>query len=51
MNTKKRKYVRKQNKKRLTKRKIIALGGISKNNQKKLKLTNTFGLAGISYFE
>ena len=32
----------------LTKRKIIALGGISKNNQKKLKLTNTFGLAGIS---
>ena len=35
----------------LTKRKIIALGGISKNNQKKLKLTNTFGLAGISYFE
>ena len=35
----------------LTKRKIVALGGISKNNQKKLKLTNTFGFAGISYFE
>ena len=35
----------------LTKKRVIALGGISKNNQKKLKLTNTFGLAGISYFE
>jgi len=35
----------------LTKKKIIALGGISKKNQKKLKLTNSFGFAGISYFE
>ena len=35
----------------LTKRKIIALGGISKNNQKKLKLINISGFAGISYFE
>ena len=35
----------------LTKRKIIALGGISKKNQKKLKLINIFGFAGISYFE
>tara|TARA_B110000467_G_C18242647_1_gene435552 strand:- start:261 stop:788 length:528 start_codon:yes stop_codon:yes gene_type:complete len=36
---------------RLTKTKIIALGGISKLNLKKLKLTNSFGFAGISYFE
>jgi len=35
----------------LTKKKVVALGGISKKNQKKLKLTNTFGFAGISYFE
>ena len=35
----------------LTKKKVVALGGISKNNQKKLKLTTTFGFAGISYFE
>ena len=31
--------------------KVIALGGISKKNQKKLKLTKCFGFAGISYFE
>ena len=35
----------------LTRRKIVALGGISKKNQKKLKLINIFGFAGISYFE
>ena len=33
-----------------TKNKVIALGGISKNNEKKLKLINCFGFAGISYF-
>ncbi len=33
-----------------TKKKIIALGGINKNNISKLKLTNNFGFAGISYF-
>ena len=31
-------------------KKIIALGGISKNNLKKLRLTRAFGFAGISYF-
>ena len=35
----------------LTKEKIIALGGISHKNQKKLNLVNNFGFAGISYFE
>ena len=35
----------------LTKKKIIALGGISKKNIKKLNLTNSFGIAGISFFE
>jgi thiamine-phosphate pyrophosphorylase len=34
-----------------TNRKIIALGGISNNNLKKLKLINLFGFSGISYFE
>jgi len=29
----------------------IALGGISNNNLKKLKLTNCSGFAGISFFE
>ena len=32
-------------------RKIIALGGISKKNIKKLNLLNCIGFAGISYFE
>jgi len=36
---------------KLTKKKVIALGGISKKNQKKLKIVNCFGFAGISYFE
>ena len=35
----------------LTKKKIIALGGISINNFKKLNLTNSEGVAGISFFE
>ena len=35
---------------RLTKKKIIALGGINKKNINKLKLTNTYGFSGISYF-
>ena len=34
----------------MTKKKVIALGGISKNNIKKLKITNTYGFCGISYF-
>ena len=36
---------------KLTKTKIIALGGISVKNLKKLKLINYFGFAGISFFE
>ena len=36
---------------KLTNRKIIALGGISNKNLKKVKLLNSFGFAGISYFE
>ena len=35
---------------RLSKRRIIALGGINKANIKKLKMTNTYGFSGISYF-
>ena len=34
----------------LSKKPIIALGGISNNNSKKLKLTNCLGFAGISFF-
>ena len=34
-----------------TKKNIIALGGISKKNFKKLTLLNTSGFAGISYFK
>ena len=37
--------------KKVTKTKIIALGGISKNNIKKLKILDCFGFAGISYFK
>ena len=33
-----------------TERKIVALGGISCKNLKKIKLLNCFGFAGISYF-
>ena len=35
----------------LTKKKVIALGGISKKNIYKLKLLNSSDFAGISYFE
>ena len=35
----------------LTRKKIVALGGISKTNLKKLGLLNTSNFAGISYFE
>ena len=35
----------------LSKKKIVALGGISNKNEKQLKLLNCFGFAGISYFE
>ena len=34
-----------------TKLKVVALGGVNKNNLKKLKLVNSIGFAGISYFE
>ena len=34
-----------------TKKNIVALGGISKKNLKKLKLINVSDFAGISYFE
>jgi thiamine-phosphate pyrophosphorylase len=36
---------------KLTKKKIVALGGISKKNIKVLKLTKSFEFAGISYFK
>ena len=36
---------------KLTKIKVIALGGISFKNLKKLRLINSFGFAGISFFE
>ena len=36
---------------KLTSRKIIALGGITKKNKKKLSLINSYGFGGISYFE
>jgi thiamine-phosphate pyrophosphorylase len=36
---------------KLTNKRIIALGGISNKNLKKLKLINLLGFAGISYFE
>tara|TARA_B100000035_G_C20888146_1_gene503648 strand:- start:47 stop:577 length:531 start_codon:yes stop_codon:yes gene_type:complete len=34
-----------------TKKKVVALGGISKNNIKKLNLINCSDFSGISYFE
>ncbi len=37
--------------KKLTSMKDVALGGISKENIKKLKFIEPFGFAGISYFE
>jgi thiamine-phosphate pyrophosphorylase len=36
---------------KLTYLKVIALGGISNINLKKLKLLSCYGFAGISYFE
>ena len=36
---------------KLTNKKIVALGGISNSNIKKLKLTNCYGFAGISFFK
>ena len=37
--------------KSLTRKEIVALGGISKKNIKKLKLTNCSSFAGISFFK
>ena len=36
---------------RLTKKKVIALGGINKNNINKIKLIECSGYAGITYFK
>ncbi len=36
---------------KLTDKKIVALGGVSKNNLKKLKILDQLEFAGISYFE
>ena len=36
---------------KLTKKRVIALGGISKNNIKKLRIVNCTGFSGISFFE
>ena len=36
---------------KLTSKKVIALGGISSKNIKKLRLINCLGFAGISFFE
>ena len=35
----------------LSKKPLIALGGVSNNNLKKLNLINCFGFAGISFFK
>ncbi len=37
--------------KNLTKKNVIVLGGITKNNRKKIKLVNCDSFAGISYFK
>ena len=37
--------------KNLTKKNIIALGGITKNNKKKIKMVNCESFAGITYFK
>ena len=36
---------------KLTKKRIIALGGVNKNNIKKISLLNIYGFAGISFFD
>mgnify|MGYP001350844930 CR=1 FL=1 len=40
-----------KNLQKLTNKKVVALGGISKNNIKKINLLNCAGIAGISFFE
>ena len=35
---------------KFTKLKVIALGGVEKNNLKRIKLLNVYGFAGISFF-
>ena len=35
----------------LSKKNVIALGGISQKNKKRLHVTNLWGFAGISYFK
>ena len=37
--------------KKLTKKKVVALGGVLKKNEKKIKLLDCYGFSGISYFE
>ena len=37
--------------KKLTRKKVIALGGISKTNEKKFRLLRVYGISGISFFE
>ena len=37
--------------KKLTLKPTVALGGVSRKNEKELKLINCFKFAGISYFE
>ncbi len=39
------------NLKKMTKRKVVALGGIKKENIKIVKVLNCFGYAGISFFK
>jgi len=39
------------NLKKITDKKVVALGGISKLNKKKIRSLNCFGFSGISYFE
>tara|TARA_B100000963_G_C22631253_1_gene675054 strand:+ start:2828 stop:3364 length:537 start_codon:yes stop_codon:yes gene_type:complete len=36
---------------KMSNKKIIALGGITKKNINKLKITNAYGFSGISYFK
>ena len=36
---------------KLTSRDVIALGGISKFNEKRVKLLDCFGISGITYFQ
>ena len=36
---------------KLTKKKVVALGGVSKENERKIKLLKCSGISGISYFE